>query len=128
MNIKNGKFVYFVFITPISYHFYPNNRYLKLITNILLILIRMYVLHFRIFFIMAPIIIDFEKVCRLCFREDDGRSKMTSIYEQQDLEEIIYKCVQIEVSRSMLIMTRWLLHFFHINIYNFNSRNVLILQ
>lgn len=47
---------------------------------------------------MAPVLIDFEKVCRLCFRDDDGRSKMTSIYEQQDLEETIYKCVQIEVN------------------------------
>jgi len=47
---------------------------------------------------MAPVLIDIEKVCRLCLREDDGHSKMTSIYERQDLEETIYKCVQIEVN------------------------------
>lgn len=47
---------------------------------------------------MAPLLIDFEKVCRLCLREDDGYCKMTSIYEQYDLEETIRKCVQIEVN------------------------------
>jgi hypothetical protein len=48
---------------------------------------------------MAPIIGDFEKVCRLCLREDDGRNKMISIF---GLEEIIKKCVQIEVSHRVL--------------------------
>ncbi|XP_050423549.1 zinc finger protein 235-like [Adelges cooleyi] len=46
---------------------------------------------------MAPVV-DVEKVCRLCFREDDGRSKMTSIFERHELEDTIRKCVQIEVS------------------------------
>lgn len=47
---------------------------------------------------MSPITINFEKICRLCFREDNGNCKMTSIYEQHDLEETIRKCVQIDVS------------------------------
>ncbi|XP_050521795.1 zinc finger protein OZF-like [Daktulosphaira vitifoliae] len=45
-----------------------------------------------------PPVVDVEKVCRLCFREDDGHSKMTSIFERHELEDIIKKCVQIEVS------------------------------
>jgi len=57
---------------------------------------------------MAPVLIDIEKVCRLCLREDDGHSKMTSIYERQDLEETIYKCVQIEVNiLTFLILQFW---------------------
>lgn len=51
---------------------------------------------------MPPSVIDLEKVCRLCFREDNGLSKMTSIYEQQDLEETIKKCLQIEVNVQYL--------------------------
>ncbi|VVC26530.1 Hypothetical protein CINCED_3A000939 [Cinara cedri] len=47
---------------------------------------------------MAPVIFDIERVCRLCIREDDGQSKMTSIFEQPDLEDIIKNCVQIEIS------------------------------
>lgn len=46
---------------------------------------------------MAPLIIDFEKVCRLCLRDDDGQSKMISLFENPVLEETIKKCVQIEV-------------------------------
>lgn len=42
--------------------------------------------------------VDLEKVCRLCIREDDGQSKMISIYEQPDLEDIIKNCLQIEVN------------------------------
>lgn len=52
---------------------------------------------------MAPVIFDLDKVCRLCIREDDGQSKMTSIYEQPDLEDIIKNCVQIEVSHNGII-------------------------
>lgn len=47
---------------------------------------------------MTRLIIDFEKVCRLCLRDDDGQSKMISIFEKPHLEETIRKCVQIEVS------------------------------
>ncbi|KAE9542638.1 hypothetical protein AGLY_002549 [Aphis glycines] len=46
---------------------------------------------------MAPLIIDFEKVCRLCLRDDDENSKMVSIFENPVLEETIRNCVQIEV-------------------------------
>lgn len=46
---------------------------------------------------MAPVIFDVDRVCRLCIREDDGQSKMTSIFEQPELEDIIKNCVQIEV-------------------------------
>lgn len=51
---------------------------------------------------MAPEFIDIEKVCRLCLREDDGRCKMTSMYQQPELDYIIQKCVQIEVSDDSL--------------------------
>jgi len=47
---------------------------------------------------MAPLVIDFEKVCRLCLRDDDGQSKMISIFEEPHLEETIKNCVQIDVS------------------------------
>lgn len=53
---------------------------------------------------MAPLLIDFEKVCRLCFREDDGHSEMTSLYERQDLEETIQRCVQIEVNFKIQLL------------------------
>lgn len=46
---------------------------------------------------MAPLIIDFEKVCRLCLRDEDVNSKMVSIFENPVLEETIRNCVQIEV-------------------------------
>lgn len=49
---------------------------------------------------MVPLIIDFEKVCRLCLRDDDGHSKMISIFEKPVLEETIRNCVQIEVLLS----------------------------
>lgn len=51
---------------------------------------------------MAPEFIDIEKVCRLCLREDDGRCKMTSMYQQPELDYLIQKCVQIEVSGDSL--------------------------
>lgn len=47
---------------------------------------------------MVPLIIDFEKVCRLCLRDDDENSKMVSIFENPVLEETIRNCVQIEVN------------------------------
>lgn len=56
---------------------------------------------------MAPVLIDFEKVCRLCFREDDGHGEMTSLYERQDLEETIRRCVQIEVNFKIKQLLRY---------------------
>lgn len=47
---------------------------------------------------MAPLVIDFEKVCRLCLRDEDVNSKMVSIFENPVLEETIRNCVQIEVN------------------------------
>lgn len=52
---------------------------------------------------MVPLPIDLEKICRLCFREDDGTSKMVSLYEQPSLEETIQKCVQVEVILSFCV-------------------------
>lgn len=52
--------------------------------------------------------IDFEKVCRLCFRDDDGQNKMTSMYERPDLEETIQRCVQIEVNFNMKLLIQFL--------------------
>jgi len=51
---------------------------------------------------MAPLIIDFDKVCRLCLRDDDGNSKMVSIFEKPILEETIKDCVQIEVKYLLI--------------------------
>jgi hypothetical protein len=50
---------------------------------------------------MAPLI-DFDKVCRLCLRDDDGNSKMVSIFEKPVLEETIKDCVQIEVKYLLI--------------------------
>lgn len=68
---------------------------------------------------MAPEFIDIEKVCRLCLREDDGRCKMTSMYQQPELDYLIQKCVQIEVSVQLVFLLalilgqayKWLLYY-----------------
>jgi len=50
---------------------------------------------------MSTELIDVERVCRLCLREDDGYCKMISIYGKPDLEKTILNCIQIEVDMSI---------------------------
>lgn len=49
----------------------------------------------------TDVMIDIEKVCRLCLREDDGCTKMISINGNRQLVKVIQNCLQIEVGISV---------------------------